>query len=295
VVTKSGTNQFHGSVFEFYRDKGMNANTFVNNRGGAKKQAYHFNQFGGTFGGRIVKDKLFFFASYDAQRNTSNQIVVPNIQPTGAALAALSKYLVPYSLGLDNKVFLGKVDWNATQSDRLSVRYNLSRYTGKNFESNSATSALEHTGDNKVNTNNVAAVYTKVIGARVVWDLRFNYVGDAEPGLANTTGLRLRSRTASRLARITSARATPTAIPTSRSIRSPGRRARTVLSSAPISISSGSKIFSPASSPAGTLSPVTMRFWPARLAVPAGLCRGRLDGSAHQPSQHQRVRLLRAG
>src|SRR5262249_25663782 len=75
-----------------------------------------------------------------------------------------------------------------SQNNRLSVRYNMSRYTGKNFESNGATSALEHTGNNEVNTDNLAALYTKVIGTRLVWDLRFNYVGDKEPGYANSTG-----------------------------------------------------------------------------------------------------------
>jgi len=188
VVTRSGSNLFHGSAFEFYRDKGMNANTFVNNRSGAKKGAYHFNQFGGTFGGPVKKDKLFFFVSYDGQRNTSNQIIVPNIQPTGAALAALSKYLAPYPLGLNNNLFLGKADWNVSQNGRFSVRYNMSRYTGTNFESNSQTSAQEHTGNNQVNTDNLAAVYTRVIGSRLVWDLRFNYVDDKEPGLANASG-----------------------------------------------------------------------------------------------------------
>ncbi|MCX6630986.1 MAG: carboxypeptidase-like regulatory domain-containing protein [Candidatus Solibacter sp.] len=70
VVTKSGTNMVHGSAFEYYRDKGMNANSFTNNRAGIKKQPYHFNQFGGTLGGPVVKDKLFFFAHFE-------KIVVP--------------------------------------------------------------------------------------------------------------------------------------------------------------------------------------------------------------------------
>ena len=188
VVTKSGTNTVHGSAFEYYRDKGMNANAFTNNRAGIKKQPYHFNQFGGTVGGPIVKDKLFFFGSYDGQRNTSNQPIAPNILPTGAALTALAKYLAPYQLGLNNNVYLAKVDWNASANDRVSVRYNASRYTGKNFESNGATSALEHTGNNDVNTDNIAGLYTRIFGTHLVWDARFNYVRDAEPGFANTTG-----------------------------------------------------------------------------------------------------------
>src|SRR3954454_3873329 len=91
VITKSGTNEFHGSAFEFYRDKGMNANTFVNNRVGARKNPYHFNQFGGTLGGRIIKDKLFFFFSYDGQRNAQTQIVTPVTPPP--ADSVFVKYL----------------------------------------------------------------------------------------------------------------------------------------------------------------------------------------------------------
>ena len=91
-------------------------------------------------------------------------------------------------MGLNNNVYLGKVDWNAGQNDRFSVRFNASRYTGVNQESPGPSSAREHTGDNQVNTDNLAAVYTKVIGTHLVWDARFNYVRDAEPGSANTTG-----------------------------------------------------------------------------------------------------------
>ena len=188
VITKSGSNQFHGSAFEFYRDKGLNANTFVNNRSGTPKLPYHYNQFGGTLGGPVVKDKLFFFFSYDGQRNTSNQIVVPNIYPTGAALTALQKYLTPYKLGLNNNVYLGKGDWNISANDRLSVRYNVSRYTGINQESFGSNVAEEHSGNNQVNTDNLTGAYTKVLGAKAVWDVRFNYVADKEPGLANTNG-----------------------------------------------------------------------------------------------------------
>jgi outer membrane receptor protein involved in Fe transport len=188
MVTKSGTNDFHGTAFEFYRDKSLNANTFTQNRAGLRKLPYHFNQFGGTLGGPIRKDKLFFFFSYDGQRNTSNQVLAPNIFPTGAALTALQQYLQPYIVGLNNNVYLGKVDWNIDANDRLSVRYNASRYTGVNQENPGPTSALQHTGDNQVNTDNLAIAYTRVFGAKMLWDSRFNWVRDDEPGFANSTG-----------------------------------------------------------------------------------------------------------
>ena len=187
MITKSGTNQFHGSVFEFYRDKGMNANTFTNNRIGARKNPYHFNQFGASLGGPVKKDKVFFFINYDEQKNTSTQIIAPNSVPNAAQLPVFQKYFAPYSLGLQNRVALAKADLNLTDRDRVSVRYNLSRYTGVNAENATASSAQEHTGNNQVNTDNVAGVYTRILGSTSVWETRFNFVKDNEPGLANAT------------------------------------------------------------------------------------------------------------
>ena len=67
-VFKSGTNQFHGNVFEFYRNSKMDANAWVNNRSNAAKPDRRQNIFGGTLGGPIVINKVFFFASYQGSR-----------------------------------------------------------------------------------------------------------------------------------------------------------------------------------------------------------------------------------
>jgi len=69
VVTKSGTNEIHGSLFEFFRNEKLNANDFFQNRdGGGARQILKQNQFGGTIGGPVVKDKLFYFGSYQGTR-----------------------------------------------------------------------------------------------------------------------------------------------------------------------------------------------------------------------------------
>jgi len=68
LTTKSGTNSFHGSAYEFLRNRSLNANTFFNNRAGVKRPAFTQNQFGVTFGGPIRKDKTFFFGSYEGFR-----------------------------------------------------------------------------------------------------------------------------------------------------------------------------------------------------------------------------------
>ncbi|HTA44321.1 MAG TPA: carboxypeptidase-like regulatory domain-containing protein [Bryobacteraceae bacterium] len=72
VVTKSGTNQFHGSAFEFLRDTIFNANDFFYNRNNPQssslKQVLNQNQFGGVIGGPVIRNKLFFFTSYEGTR-----------------------------------------------------------------------------------------------------------------------------------------------------------------------------------------------------------------------------------
>jgi len=68
VVTKSGTNQFHGNVYEFFRNKVLNANAYCFSSDGCSKPQFNQNQFGGTFGGPIVKDRTFFFTSYEGRR-----------------------------------------------------------------------------------------------------------------------------------------------------------------------------------------------------------------------------------
>ncbi len=70
-ISKSGTNHFHGRLWEFFRNDDLNANDFFLNQNGQPRPVLKQNQFGGTFGGPIVKDKTFVFGSYQAtiQRN----------------------------------------------------------------------------------------------------------------------------------------------------------------------------------------------------------------------------------
>ncbi|HEV3036741.1 MAG TPA: carboxypeptidase regulatory-like domain-containing protein [Candidatus Angelobacter sp.] len=77
IVTKSGTNQIHGSAFEFNRNSAFSANSYFNNKNQLPKDFLSRNQFGFTAGGPIVKDKLFWFTSYQGQRQTrgaTNQV-----------------------------------------------------------------------------------------------------------------------------------------------------------------------------------------------------------------------------
>ena len=83
AVTKSGTNQFHGDLFEFFRNGDLNArNFFASSRDTLKR-----NQWGGTVGGPIMKDKLFFFAAYQRTSQRSDPPSTTAFLPTAAALA----------------------------------------------------------------------------------------------------------------------------------------------------------------------------------------------------------------
>ena len=70
-VTKSGTNSFHGSLFEYLRNSDLDATDFFINRSGGTKTPLHRNQFGGTFGGPIKHNKTFFFGSYEEYRQVA--------------------------------------------------------------------------------------------------------------------------------------------------------------------------------------------------------------------------------
>jgi hypothetical protein len=105
VQSKSGTNQFHGGVYEFLRNDKLDANTFFNNRQGARKPTLRRNEFGGTFGGPIRKDRTFFFGDYQGIRivqPSTNVITIPteahkNMVRTGDFSALGPTIFDPYS------------------------------------------------------------------------------------------------------------------------------------------------------------------------------------------------------
>jgi hypothetical protein len=83
VISKSGTNDYHGSVFDYLQNTALNANSFFSNKAGTPLAPVHQNQFGAAFGGRIIRDRLFFFANYEGfiQHLSNTQIIT---SPTAA-------------------------------------------------------------------------------------------------------------------------------------------------------------------------------------------------------------------
>ena len=102
AVTKSGTNQFHGSLFEFLRNDDLNANDFFRNETGQPRGVLKQNQFGGTVGGPIKKDKIFFFFEYQGTKQVNG---VSSFSTASTFLPALTNNRTAAALG---QIFGGK-------------------------------------------------------------------------------------------------------------------------------------------------------------------------------------------
>jgi len=192
VVTKSGTNTFSGAVFEYYRDKALNANNYVNELLGRPKSPYHYNQFGGVLGGPIRRDRDFFFVNYDGQRNTQPNPVflnlpatVPSDPATQAGIATLQTKADSWTRGQNQDVFLVKTDHQLTERQRVTLRYNHQNFTGLNFENSGAQNSLEHTGDSRVRTRSANGTLASVFGGNLFNEARVQWARDEEPGFAN--------------------------------------------------------------------------------------------------------------
>jgi hypothetical protein len=201
VITKSGTNEFHGTGYEFYRDRALNARNLVRRPVALPgvsplvpadpKQAYHFHQFGGNVGGPVKKDRLFFFFNYEGQRNTSPNLVSLGVTaPTDAAslagLQRLQPFLENYVQQLNQDVYLGKVDWQIDNANRLSIRYNHQGFTGVAQETNGPQRSLSSVGNSLVKTDTVTVTYNTAFSARLLNEMRAQIARDREPGTANS-------------------------------------------------------------------------------------------------------------
>ena len=99
LVTRSGTNDFHGEVFDYFRNTVMDANDWFANRVGNPRAAEHHNDFGGIFGGPIRKNRTFFFFSYEGARldlPQTAQIEVPSLYARQNAPSSLAPFVNAY-------------------------------------------------------------------------------------------------------------------------------------------------------------------------------------------------------
>lgn len=194
VVTKSGTNEFHGGAFEYFRDESLNANPTANKTSQAqrgllnKRTPQQINQFGARIGGPIVKNRAFFFFTYDGQRqNLTNPLDAPNLSSApGSVQNILTPKLGTYPIGRDQDVFMAKGDIRINDRNQLTLRFNRQNFTGANNESTGPQSVLEHTGSSLATTTTFSGTLASTLSQNLVNEFRFQLARDAEPGEANS-------------------------------------------------------------------------------------------------------------
>ncbi|MGO9939586.1 MAG: TonB-dependent receptor domain-containing protein [Terracidiphilus sp.] len=124
IVTRSGTNAFHGNASEYFRNDVLDAPDWFVDYNHLKKPAERQNDFGGVFGGPIVRDNTFFFFSYEGLRlrqPLSQQTVVPDPASRQQAPAAMQPYLAAYPVPNGPELGTGSAQFNASFSDPSSL------------------------------------------------------------------------------------------------------------------------------------------------------------------------------
>ena len=120
VVTKSGTNTFHGTAFEYFRNDKLDANDWFANRGALARPELRQNDFGGVLGGPIKKDKLFFFGSYEGLRVRQPHVangIVPSLASLQNAPAVLQPLLSAFPKPNGPDLGNGAAAFTASYSD----------------------------------------------------------------------------------------------------------------------------------------------------------------------------------
>jgi hypothetical protein len=92
MASRSGTNTFRGNVFEYHRNRALNANTFFGKRAGLDRPPFVQNNFGGSLGGPVVKDKLFFFGNYEGYRNREGVLFRRTVPTAAMRIGDFSNY-----------------------------------------------------------------------------------------------------------------------------------------------------------------------------------------------------------
>jgi len=200
IVTRSGTNQFHGTAFDYLRNSAFDASNWFNgyiNNPPLPKAEERQNDFGGTLGGPIRKDRSFFFFSYEGLRlrlPETTLTTVPDLSARQSAVAPMQPYLNAFPLpnGPETSV-AGTADFNASYSnpatlDAVSLRvdqrlgnswniFGRYNYSPSEFEERGAgaNGALSVLGVSKITTQTGTVGASWTISTTSTNDLRFNY------------------------------------------------------------------------------------------------------------------------
>jgi len=172
-ITKSGGNQLHGTAYDFYQNENLNAEDPASVLRGIPEPPYGRDQFGGTLGGPIKKDKTFFFGAYERVKQDytyDNGIT----QASGAAIGLPANDIgnVPRFYRLN--FALAKVDHNIDDNNRLQGSFAMSRWTEYNISSPTAFGAVSRQFDLQATDWSYLGKYTHV-GQQSVQELKLSF------------------------------------------------------------------------------------------------------------------------
>ena len=203
AVTKSGTNQTRGTAFYLLRPQDLSRkNSYYEalqrNLGQNVNVAPTQQQFGGSIGGPIKKDKAFFFGSYEQQKFTNPRFVffnlLQNVTPTDATREAFNYYKsleTPFDQTNDAIAYLGRFDYNFSEANRLNIRYNQSWNRALNANSTgnqlfpNTVSALTNNGTERNRSYTIVGQLTSFLKPNLINELRAQYSREVRPRLAN--------------------------------------------------------------------------------------------------------------
>jgi hypothetical protein len=178
VITKSGTNSWHGSGFEFFRNTALNSTTHTEQISNMPKGTYNRNQYGGSFGGPIVKDRLFFFvAPEELSQSTVNIVNTEGVDPSLDGPETLPQKLFTFS---------AKLDWQLAKTNLMSFRY--SRETNSDVSDVSTITPKQSSGTNQNAYNTGAINLTSTFGNNKVNQLTYETVDWQNGLLPNSVG-----------------------------------------------------------------------------------------------------------
>jgi hypothetical protein len=186
VITKSGGNDFHGSAFYYLRHRELaETNAF----GDIVAPIRH--QFGASLGGRIKRDKTFFFTAYDGQQQnqpTTIRFNTPSGSPTTTDLPAsiLSRQGVLTSTN-DVDTYIAKIDHQLTNNNRLTGRYNFSRNIALNgtFAGGVQTGTPDNNGTERDRTHTGVVNLNSIVTPTLLNEFRFQYSREDRPRVNN--------------------------------------------------------------------------------------------------------------
>ena len=198
VVTKSGTNTMQGSAFGFFRTEGLKST--LDDADGDPITNNDFSQqfYGGSFGGPIIRDKAHYFVAVEQQFFATPFTVRLDRDVTGicnsdihgqsiSGVDCLSDLEGAFDSSTDITAILGKVDFQMSENNSLSVRYNLSYFKGSNFGASTISSnAAGQTEDTSDTTHTISVANTTLIGTNKFNELRFQYSFEDRPRLGAT-------------------------------------------------------------------------------------------------------------